>query len=97
MSKKEDKFKVSITRSIYLEEVSEGQFVLKRYGRKRDKNGNLTYTVLGYYNNLEQPIRKIFTMKVLNESRAKDLAELSKDVKRINNEIREMLGIRSGV
>lgn len=80
--------KIHVQDNIYIES-DDRQFIIKKYGKK-DKNGNDTYTSLGYFTTLESVCKYLIRLKVF-ESQATTIKELLDDYRRIEKEIKQLI------
>lgn len=81
--------KIQIEENLYLESDAR-QYMFKRYSGKFDKTGNETYSVVGYYPNVNLAINSLVEMKI-KESNATTLKELQKDVADIKTYVKEKI------
>ena len=85
--------KVHVEGNIFIES-DERQYILKEYTGKTttDKHGKTheLYRVHGYFGKLEQVMKKLVKMKILN-SKAETIGELLEEVKKIDRYIEEKI------
>lgn len=81
--------KIHIEDNLYLESDAR-QYMLKRYSGKLDKEGNETYSVVGYYPDVNLAINSLIEMKI-KESNATTLKELKEDVADIKTYVKEKI------
>jgi hypothetical protein len=81
--------KIHIQDKVYVES-DERQYTIKEYTGKTDKEGNETYKVHGYFGSLQQAVKKLIKMEIV-QSEATNLKELLDDIGRIEEKINALI------